>query len=450
MAPPLRIVVIVFIAVAVLLSLFSIFETSFPFSLHAKVFPKQALPTRSGYLPIPPTNASLFFVFHEATDPITPPSSTPLLLWLQGGPGCSGLVGNFFELGPFFVNPDGASLSRNPFSWNRRFGLLFVDSPLGTGFSAAASPADIPTGQPVIASHILSALQSFLSLDRSFRSRPLFLAGESYAGKYIPVAASHILDVNPTLPEHRRVNLVGVAIGNGFTHPVVQVATHADRAYSAGLINTRKRAELAALQAEAVSLTMAERWVEAAAAKERVLLALETMTGLATLYDVARQRPYQTAPVAVFVNRPEVKAALGVRRDGARWVMCSGAVRAAMESDVMKSALPEMETILMRRRGTRVLLYQGVRDLMDTVAATEAWMGELRWGGLRAFLDAERVLPGGDLAGYVQWSGMLTHVVVHGTGHMVPEMIERWVLEAVLPRRSRGGNGGTRRAGPPL
>jgi hypothetical protein len=73
-------------------------------------------------------------------DPLMPPPSTSLLLWLQGRPGCSGLVGDFFELGPYLVNPDGASLSCNPFARNRRYGLLFVDSPLGTGFSAACLP----------------------------------------------------------------------------------------------------------------------------------------------------------------------------------------------------------------------------------------------------------------------------------------------------------------------
>ncbi|KAL6848734.1 hypothetical protein ACP4OV_021317 [Aristida adscensionis] len=421
-------------------------------STAAVVFPKEALPTKSGYLPIPPANASLFFAFYEAARPLTPPASTPLLLWLQGGPGCSGLTGNFFELGPFFVNPDGATLSPNPFAWNRRFGLLFLDSPLGTGFSAASSPAAIPTNQSVVAAHILAALQSLFALDPSLRARPLFLTGESYAGKYVPAAGAHILAVNPALPAPLRVNLRGVAVGNGLTHPVAQVATHADSAYFAGLVNAAQRRELEALQAEAVALARAARWREAADARGAVLARLQNMTGLATLYDAAKQRPYQTAPVAAFLDRPEAKAALGAGA-GVAWEECSGAVAAAMHEDVMKSVRPEVEALLRR---TRVLLYQGIRDLRDGVVSTEAWLAGVEWDGLRAFLDAERAVwrtggggGGGDgeLAGYVQRSGALSHAVVFGAGHLVPadngraaqEMIEDWVLEAGLFERR--GNG---------
>jgi len=420
-------------------------------------FPREALPTKSGYLPIPPANASLYFAFYEATHPLTPPASTPLLVWLEGGPGSPSLASNFFQIGPYTFaagrNNSSAPLSPNPFAWNRRFGLLFVDSPLGTGYSAAPSPSAIPTNQSVVAEHLLAALQSFFAAQPAeFRARPLFLTGESYAGKYVPAAGAHILDVNPTLPEALRVNLRGVAIGNGLTHPVAQVATHADTAYFSGLINARQKRELEALQAEAVALTRAERWREAADARGRVLSRLQNMTGLATLYDTAKQRPYRTDPVGAFLNRPEAKAALGARGDAA-WEECSGEVGAAMHADVMRSVVPQVESLLRR---TRVLLYQGIRDLRDGVVSTEAWLGEVRWDGLAAFLDADRAVwrtRDGDLAGYVQRSGALSHVVVYGAGHLVPadngraaqEMIEDWVLGTGL-FGSRGGNGRRRAA----
>uniref|UniRef100_A0A0E0A3C3 Carboxypeptidase n=1 Tax=Oryza glumipatula TaxID=40148 RepID=A0A0E0A3C3_9ORYZ len=432
MAPPL-------LLVSLLLVGFVSARAITPSAKAAAVFPKEALPTNSGYLPITTTNASLFFAYYEATHPLTPPASTPLLLWLQGGPGCSGLAGNFFELGPYFVNRDALSLSPNPFSWNRRFGLLFIDNPLGTGFSAAPSPAAIPINQSVVAAHLFAALQSFFALQPGSRSRPFFLTGESYAGKYIPAAGSYILAVNPTLPTRLRVNLHGVAIGNGLTHPVAQVATHADTAYFMGLINAKQK------RGSSCCRCWRTRWADA---RELVLLLLENATGLATLFDAAKQRPYETGPVGKFVNRAEVKAALGARGD-VEWEECSDAVGAAMHGDVMKSVKPEVEALL---RGTRVLLYQGIRDVRDGVVSTEAWMRELEWDGLPAFLDADRAVwrIGEELAGYVQRSGPLSHVVVYGAGHLMPadngraaqEMIEDWVLQAGL----FGRHGGMKRA----
>ena len=68
-------------------------------------FSNEALPTKSGYLPVKPTTGStIFYAFYEAWKPNSSLSQTLLLIWLQGGPECSSMIGNFFELGPWRVS----------------------------------------------------------------------------------------------------------------------------------------------------------------------------------------------------------------------------------------------------------------------------------------------------------------------------------------------------------
>ncbi|RWR89078.1 Peptidase S10 [Cinnamomum micranthum f. kanehirae] len=407
-------------------------------------FPKEAHPTKSGYFPVSPTSSSaIFYTFYEAQHPTSTLSQTPLLVWLQGGPGCSSMTGNFFELGPWRVSSIDSTdntplLKPNPGAWNRLFGLLFIDNPIGTGFSIAATTEEIPRDQNSVAKHLFFALHAFFSSNPSFRSRPLYITGESYAGKYVPAIGYYILQQNSRLSASKQMNLQGVAIGNGLTHPVTQVATNAETAYYSGLINAKQKSELEELQVEVVRLIREGNWSEATNAKNRVLLWLENATGLATLYDLTKKKPYQTQIVSVLLNKEEVKEALGVAKDMV-WVECSDVVGSALHSDVMKSAKFMVEELVKK---SRVLLYQGQFDLRDGVVSTEAWMKEMDWEGLESFLIAERKVwkVNGEVSGYVQKWGSLTHAVVGGAGHLVPAdqavssqaMIEDWVLEKGL------------------
>ncbi|KAG8056122.1 hypothetical protein GUJ93_ZPchr0001g32448 [Zizania palustris] len=403
----------------------------------AAQFPERARPTRSGYLNVTSTN-SLYFAFYEATDPVTAPAaSVPLLVWLQGGPGCSSLTGNFDEIGPYLLL-NSTSLSRNRDRWNRRFGVIFLDNPLGAGFSVPASDADIPTDEPTIDAHLLAALQSFMALDPTFRARPLFLTGESYAGKYIPSAASRIIEANAKLQDDQRLNLQGIAIGNGMTHPVAQVTVHADQAYFAGLVNAAQKAEIEEMQDRTVSFVNAEKWVEARTERNKIIDFLRNVTGVATSFNYAREQPYPTRPLRDFLNTGEAKEALRARGD-VEWARCSKAVSAALAEDIMKSARDDVDAVL-ASNGTRVLLFQGVFDMHSGPASVEAWVRGLAWPGLAAFLAAERAvwrLGDGQLAGYVQSSGALANAVIVGAGHMAAgdnrpaaqAMIEGWVLQ---------------------
>uniref|UniRef100_A0A3Q7G9P3 Carboxypeptidase n=1 Tax=Solanum lycopersicum TaxID=4081 RepID=A0A3Q7G9P3_SOLLC len=166
-------------------------------------FPNDSLPTKSGYLRVNDTTSSaIFYTFYEAQNLTTPLSQTPLLIWLQGGPGCSSMLGNFYELCPWRVSSSHRQkiehVAHNPNngSWNRIFGLLFLDNPIGVGFSIAATPEEIPRNQKGVAKHLYIAIKKFIELNESFKDRPIYIAGESYAGKYVPAIGYQVLKKN--------------------------------------------------------------------------------------------------------------------------------------------------------------------------------------------------------------------------------------------------------------
>ncbi|XAR63635.1 Carboxypeptidase C [Bertholletia excelsa] len=406
-----------------LLLIHSVVHHSLPlcFAAQTPLFPTEALPTKSGYLPVnSATGSAIFYTFYEAQTPNSSLPQIPLLIWLQGGPG---------------QDAEQLVLKPNCGSWNRIFGLLFLDNPIGTGFSIASTPEEIPRDQLTVAKHLFAAISSFVALNSSFKSRPIYVTGESYAGKYVPAIGHYILKKNPQLPVSKRLNLAGVAIGNGLTHPVTQVATHAMSAYFSGLINRRQKIQLEKLQDQAVELTEKGNWRNATDAREEVLNSLQTMTGLATLYDFRRLIPYQESLVTKFLNQAEVKKLLGVN-ESMVFEECSDAVGAALQEDVMKSVKYKLEFLV---QNTKVLLYQGQCDLRDGVVSTEAWVKNMKWKDICKFMEAEKRVweVKGKLAGYVQKWGSLSHVVVMGAGHLVPTdqpensqaMIEDWVLE---------------------
>ncbi|XP_027153567.1 serine carboxypeptidase-like 50 [Coffea eugenioides] len=402
------------------------------------LLPKEALPTNSGYLEVNSTTGSaLFYTYYEAQEPATPLCQTPLLIWLQGGPGCSSMLGNFYELGPWLVSSN-VSVKPNPGAWNRIFGLLFIDNPIGTGFSIAASPQEIPRNQHDVAKHLFIAIKKFIKLDDLFKTRPIYVAGESYAGKYVPALGHYILTKNAMLPVSSRVNLAGVAIGNGLTDPATQTTTHALNAYYSGFINDKQKEVLENLQKEAVELVQIGNWTGAADARHIVFKTLLDMTGLATMYDFRRLVPYQDYLVAEFLTNSEVKKALGAKEDIV-FKDCSEVVAEALNEDHMKSVRYMVDYLVQE---TKVLLYQGQCDMLDNVVSNEAWVKKLKWEKMREFLEAEKKVwrVNETLAGSVQKYENLSHVVVLNAGHLVPAdqplnsqaMIEDWVLDRGL------------------
>jgi carboxypeptidase C (cathepsin A) len=171
----------------------------------------------SGYLNVQ-DKFKVFYYHVKHPDP-----SKPLLVWMNGGPGASSLLGLFTELGPLLLNsrslPERSTtgdwqLLSNPYAWSKVASLLVWEQPAGVGFSRCIAEPCAVWNDTSSAEGNLQFLLSFFAAFPSARSQDLFISGESYAGIYIPLLAQLIHKHNQAKagPE---IQLKGIAVGNG-------------------------------------------------------------------------------------------------------------------------------------------------------------------------------------------------------------------------------------------
>jgi carboxypeptidase C (cathepsin A) len=153
------------------------------------------------------------YVPHES-DP-----DAPVVFWFNGGPGCSSMIGFIQEHGPcVFMEESDATPQDNPYSWHHNSSIVYMESPAGVGynkFDGKRAYTDENTSEDN-----LQATIEFFKRFPELKDNDLYLAGESYAGIYIPWLAYRILDHNDALSPNseERINLKGLAIGNGVTN----------------------------------------------------------------------------------------------------------------------------------------------------------------------------------------------------------------------------------------
>lgn len=167
--------------------------------------------------------------------------NTPLILWLQGGPGASSLFGLFTECGPFFVKDDGINIEANKHSWHKNYSIIFIDNPVGTGFSFTDKPEGYATNVTQISKQLYNGMVQFLKLFPWLQDVPLYIVGESFAGKYIPGIGYEIHEQNKE--SYFKINLQGLAMGNAFSDPY-NMLHYSDFAYQTGLVDMHGRNEL--------------------------------------------------------------------------------------------------------------------------------------------------------------------------------------------------------------
>lgn len=131
----------------------------------------------SGYLSVG-NNMNMFFWFFEARNN---PSTAPLVTWFNGGPGCSSMIGLFQENGPCHFENGSNEPSLNPYLWNTYANMLYIDQPIGVGFSYGTD--DVSSTEQA-APYVWTLLQAFLAQFPQYESRDFGIFTESYGGHY--------------------------------------------------------------------------------------------------------------------------------------------------------------------------------------------------------------------------------------------------------------------------
>lgn len=193
----------------------------------------------SGYL-LANNNAEIHYVFFEA-DTAEDPTTRPLFIWTNGGPGCSGLIGLFTEQGPWRLmkasaDSDDLKVVYNPYTWITEVNMVFLEQPYGVGFSVVDEDKEIVAGDDNAAHDMDAVIRDFLIKFPQYADADIYTTAESWGGHYVPRTALQILDNNAAGAEPY-INLKGFFVGNPYTSYYENVYGFVDALFGHGLMD---------------------------------------------------------------------------------------------------------------------------------------------------------------------------------------------------------------------
>ena len=410
----------------------------------------------SGYLSASKVK-NFHYIFNEAN---YRPEKKPLVLWLNGGPGCSSLEGWIKENGPMRIDKDG-KFQMNEYSWHKAANMLYIESPGDVGFSYIDSQAiyEKEINDEITANDNLKALLDFFDKFPSYKGRDFYISGESYAGVYIPTLAYNILMHNKKEVQSKKINLKGILIGNGligvnenltynvhdflFSHHITSYENRMDfNKYCLDEYDEEKCKEIKNEVTECLeniniydylkdcetpttesgekdyfsNYYLKSSWIFPNL-KEKQEQMKQNKKNFEEKKLKKRQSCYNDKSIIEYFNRKDVKSALHVNTD-INWNLCSSEVNKKYVKQPQGSfwAYP-----LLINSGIRILIYSGDTDITVPYNANQEWIEQLKlevvkpWKQWRAYGNKKNIS-----GYYVKYEGF-TFCTFRGVGHMVPE-----------------------------
>ncbi|KDP25725.1 hypothetical protein JCGZ_23946 [Jatropha curcas] len=387
----------------------------------------------SGYVTVNQQAGRALFYWLIESPASRGPESRPLVLWLNGGPGCSSVAyGAAEEIGPFRIKPDGKTLFFNPYAWNKLANLLFLESPAGVGFSYSNTTSDLYTaGDQRTAEDSYAFLVNWFERFPQYKHRDFYIVGESYAGHYVPQLSQIVYQKNKGI-QNPVINFKGFLVGNAVTDDYSDYIGTFEYWWTHGLISDSTYRTLRIACNFSSSMHPSVDCIKA-------LYLAQLEQGNIDPYSIFTRPCNNTASLRhnlrghypwmsraydpcteryskLYFNRPEVQKALHANATGISypWKTCSDIV-GNYWADAPLSMLPIYKELI--AAGLKIWVYSGDTDAVVPVTATRYSIDALK---LPTITNWSPWYDNGKVGGWSQVYKGLTFVTVTGAGHEVP------------------------------
>lgn len=395
----------------------------------------------TGYLDVNSGKHFFYWFFESRSDP----AKDPVVLWLNGGPGCSSSLGLFLELGPSSIN---ATLQPefNPFSWNSNASVIFLDQPVNVGYSY--SDEEAVTTTDTAAKDVFAFLELFFLRFPHLSKNKFHISGESYAGHYIPAIAHEIVQ-----SEEKSFNFASVVIGNGMTNPLIQYQHYKPMVCGQGgykpvfteeqcdsletaMPRCQRLAQVCYNHPNAFTCVAATYYCQSRLRKPFQSTGLNPYDIRKNCSDPSGLCYEQEGYILQYLDLEAVRNATGAQVGG--FASCDDTVGNGFyyTGDLMKPFHQYIAELL--DKDIPVLIYAGDKDFNCNWLGNHAWTDALEYRHHEAFEKASLqpwYTQHGVVAGEVKNHGIFTFVRVYDAGHMVPfdqpentlDMVNRWL-----------------------
>ncbi|XP_065355870.1 retinoid-inducible serine carboxypeptidase-like [Calliphora vicina] len=386
--------------------------------------------------------AHMFYWLYYTNANVTSYTERPLAIWLQGGPGASSTgYGNFEELGP--LDLDG---NNRTWTWVKDMNVLFIDNPVGSGFSYTDSILQLTTNNKQIALDLVEFMKGFYALHPEFQDVPLHIFCESYGGKMAPEFALELYYA--IQKEEIKSNLTSVVLGDPWTSPIDSVMAWAPLLLNMGIVDQDGYENIMVSANKTKELVEGEKWTQATmqwSATQSVLLReskgvdfydIEKPTrGDAYTRMLLRTNNYQELMYRTLVHydidenrdqklqdlmRGPVSKALGIPSK-VKWGSQSSNTFSRQMGDFMKPVI-HIVSELLDNTNLKVGVLSGQLDLICATPGTVNWIEKMQWSYRDEYVKAPRlgISVNRILEGYEKSAGNFTMFWVNRAGHMVP------------------------------